>query len=78
MIIPLLEQAIASRAHLFDSAHTSAIRLFNGFYEGYPDLALDIYGHTLVIHNYADDPMQNDDIVQDVIQYLKTTLKTLW
>ncbi len=77
MIIPLLEKAIASREILFDESHESAFRLFNGFYAGYPDLTLDIYGHTLVIHNYADDPRQNADIVQDAIQYLKTTLSWL-
>jgi hypothetical protein len=43
----LLEKAIASRVPLLDSRHESAFRLFNGFYEGYPDLALDVYGRTL-------------------------------
>ncbi|MEP7135766.1 MAG: class I SAM-dependent methyltransferase [Chloroflexota bacterium] len=77
MIIPLLEKAITSRQGSLDPSHESAFRLFNGFYEGYPDLAVDVYGHTLVIHNYADDPMQNDVIIQDVIQYLKTELNWL-
>lgn len=36
----------------FDGAY----RLFNGFLEGYPDLAVDLYGRTLVLHNYARDP----------------------
>ena len=73
----LLEQASASRAHLFDSAHEFAFRLFNGFYEGYPDLALDVYGHTLVIHNYADDPSQNQSTIQEAITYLRTPLNWL-
>lgn len=77
MIIPLLENAIASRQAAFDASHESAFRLFNGFYEGYPDLALDIYGHTLVIHNYADDPLQNQNIIQDTIDYLRTALNWL-
>lgn len=77
MIIPLLENAIASRQALFEASHESAFRLFNGFYEDYPDLAVDVYGHTLVVHNYADSPMQNDDIVQDAIQYLQNTLNWL-
>ena len=67
MIIPLLEKAVASRQTLFEASHESAFRLFNGFYEGYPDLAVDIYGHTLVIHNYANDPTQNQVIIQDAI-----------
>ena len=32
------------------------MRLFNGFLEGDPDLAIDLYGRTLVLNNYADDP----------------------
>ncbi len=52
----LLEEAIRSRAHSFDPRHESAFRLFNGFYEGYPTLALDIYARTLVIHDYAEPP----------------------
>ena len=77
MIIPLLENAIASRQAAFDASHESAFRLFNGFYEGYPDLALDIYGHTLVIHNYADDPSQIQNIIQETIGYLRTALNWL-
>ena len=77
MIIPLLENAIASRQAAFDASHESAFRLFNGFYEGYPDLALDIYGHTLVIHNYADNPSQNQNIIQETIDYLRTALNWL-
>lgn len=77
MIIPLLEKAIASRLTLFDSAHESAFRLFNGFTEGYPNLVVDIYGHTLVVHNYADDPAKNEELVKEVISYLQTSLAWL-
>jgi 23S rRNA (cytosine1962-C5)-methyltransferase len=77
MIISLLEKAIASHKALIVAPHESAFRLFNGFYAGYPDLAVDVYAHTLVIHNYADNPMQNDGIVQDAIQYFQTTLTWL-
>ncbi len=77
MIIPLLEKAIIAREVLIDESHASAFRLFNGFYEGYPDLAVDIYGYTLVIHNYADDPSQNQTIIQETINYLRTFLNWL-
>jgi 23S rRNA (cytosine1962-C5)-methyltransferase len=36
--------------------HNTAFRLFNGFLEGDPDLAIDVYGRTLLIYNYAGDP----------------------
>src|SRR5437016_146273 len=77
MIIPLIENAIATREALFEASHESALRLFNGFYEGYPNLALDIYARTLVVHNYADNPSQNQAIVQDVISYLQISLNWL-
>jgi 23S rRNA (cytosine1962-C5)-methyltransferase len=74
MIIPLLEKAIASRLTLMDSRHESAFRLFNGFTEDFPELALDIYAGTLVIHNYADDPSENQETIQEVIKYLQANL----
>ena len=76
-VIQLLEKAIASRLSLMDSQHESAIRLFNGFTEGYPDLALDIYGRTLVIHNYADDPAQNQTLIHEVTSYMQNALNWL-
>ena len=72
-ILHLLEQAILSRTYLFDPRHETAFRLFNGFYEGHPDLTLDVYGSTLVIHNYADDPTQNQILVKEVVSYLQVT-----
>ena len=77
MIIPLLEKALASRAPLMDAKHESGFRLFNGFVEGWPDLALDIYGNTLVIHNYADDPSQNQTLIEEVTAFLQTSLNWL-
>jgi 23S rRNA (cytosine1962-C5)-methyltransferase len=77
MIIPLLEKAIASRTPLMDARHEAAFRLFNGFTEGYPDLVVDVYAGTVVIHNYADDPLQNQNVIQEVSAYLQTTLNWL-
>ena len=39
----LLEKAIAAREALFEPGHKSALRLFNGFLEGCPDLVVDLY-----------------------------------
>ncbi len=52
----LLSKAIAARSALLDAEHVYPLRLFNGFYEGNPDLVIDLYARTLVINNYADDP----------------------
>ncbi len=52
----LLERALVFRDALFDARHETAFRLFNGFSEGNPNLVIDLYAKTLVIHNYADKP----------------------
>ena len=61
-------------------AHNTALRLFNGFLEGDPDLAIDVYGRTLVLHNYADDPASAEAAavkVQQAWQFLKGELHWL-
>lgn len=76
-LLPLLEKATASRAPLLDPPHETAFRLFNGFSEGFPSLALDIYGQTLVVHNYADDPEGNRSVIEDAVAYLREKLNWL-
>ena len=52
-----LEIALHTRASLLDPSHEGALRLFNGFYEGAPELAIDLYARTLLIHDYASPPI---------------------
>jgi 23S rRNA (cytosine1962-C5)-methyltransferase len=54
--IPLrerLDRAFEYRARFVDESHDAAFRLFNGFTEGAPDLAIDVYARTAVVHDYA-------------------------
>lgn len=53
-----IEAALTFRDAFFDEPHETAFRLFNGFTEGNPDLVIDLYARTLVIHNYAERPGQ--------------------
>jgi 23S rRNA (cytosine1962-C5)-methyltransferase len=76
-IVPLLEKAIEARAALFDARHESAFRLFNGFTEGNPDLVVDLYGTTVVIHNYAGDPTRGSLLVEQARQVLLNRLTWL-
>ena len=76
-ISSLLERAIAFRANRFDPRHESAFRLFNGFIQGDPDLVVDIYGGTLVIQNYADDPAQSQSRVEETATFLRNALNWL-
>ena len=73
----LLEKAIAFRTYFFDEKHQDAFRLFNGFYEGDPDLAMDVYGHTLLIHNYANEPAQNQSVTREVVEHFQSALPWL-
>jgi len=60
----LLMKAVRAREHLFDAQHEAAFRLFNGFLEGCPDLAIDLYAATLLLHNYADPPEHGAGSIQ--------------
>lgn len=64
-ITTILDRALAARAALFDERHQAAFRLLNGFSEGCPELAIDLYAATLVIHNYADPPALGEQLVAE-------------
>lgn len=70
----LLENAIAFRAALFDERHETAFRLFNGFTEGNPNLVVDLYGKTIVLHNYADQPPTGFAAVRAAQEFLPPRL----
>src|SRR5689334_11698916 len=70
MTTELIEDALTFRAAFFDERHETGFRLFNGFAEGDPNLAIDLYARTLVIHNYADKPEQGLASVQAAQQFL--------
>ena len=70
----LLENALTFRAALFDEQHETAFRLFNGFTEGCPDLVVDLYAQTLVIHNYADKPEHGLAMMRAAQQFLPAHL----
>ena len=69
-----LKQAIDARTSLFDARHESGFRLFNGFTEGSPDLSIDVHATTLVIHNYADNPLEGKSQVEQAMQFLRSKL----
>jgi 23S rRNA (cytosine1962-C5)-methyltransferase len=74
MTIELIEEALTFRAAFFDERHETAFRLFNGFTEGNPDLVIDLYGRTLVIHNYADKPERGVASVREAQQLMPERL----
>jgi 23S rRNA (cytosine1962-C5)-methyltransferase len=73
-IIAILEKALAAREPLFDVPHETAFRLLNGFLEGCPSLVIDLYGATVLLHNYADPPEQDQDLLRSAQVYLQRRL----
>jgi 23S rRNA (cytosine1962-C5)-methyltransferase len=55
-LLPRLGAALQARRDLLDPDHHSGLRLFNGFYEGWPELVVDLYARTLYVQDYAASP----------------------
>jgi 23S rRNA (cytosine1962-C5)-methyltransferase len=74
---PRLGAALDARADLFDARRETAFRLFNGFLEGCPEIVVDLYGSTAVLHNYADVPEAADALVERASELLRARLPWL-
>jgi 23S rRNA (cytosine1962-C5)-methyltransferase len=77
LITSLLEKACAVREHLFEARHKTAFRLFNGFLEGCPDLVVDVFATTAILHNYAGVPQEGLERVQAAGVFLQDHLAWL-
>ncbi len=64
-ISDLLETAIAARGAFLEGEHNAAIRIFNGFTEGCPELVLDLYGATLIFNNYSEPPQTGQTQIRE-------------
>lgn len=58
-----IQTAVQARQGLIDARHSAALRLFNGYTEGCPGLVIDLYAHTLVIFNLANQPAEFDALI---------------
>lgn len=70
----LLASALDARTELFDARHETAFRLFNGFTEGWPALAVDLYAQTLVLHDYSETPEQSQSAIAAAQQFYQSRL----
>ena len=68
----ILSDALLRRRELLanDSLHRSAMRLFNGFTEGEPELVIDLMGRTAVIHDHAKDPQERTAVAGWLLEKL--------
>ncbi len=76
-ISALLNKAIEARQALFDEQHRGALRLFNGFLEGCPELVIDLYASTMVLQNYAEVPEQGLSMIREAQAFLQKHLSWL-
>lgn len=69
-----LTQAQEARSVYLDDTHQETLRLFAGFYEGCPELVVDLYANTLVLYGYAAESQINAEIFQVAQEHLLKTL----
>lgn len=50
-LVSRFTRALAHRLPRLSAPHTSALRLFNGYTEGFPRVAVDLYGTSLMLHD---------------------------
>jgi 23S rRNA (cytosine1962-C5)-methyltransferase len=65
-----LEAAIQARQFVFDDANHAAERMFAGFYEGEPNLVVDIYGSTLLLTSYTEALSQSAELLENAQRIL--------
>jgi len=63
-LVHRLELALEPRVPLLDQDHNSTLRLFAGFYEGFPPLVADLYARTLVLFDHAPSQSDGDNHLQ--------------
>lgn len=65
-LIEQFTRALQARAHLLGDSHTNALRLFSGFYEGLPGLAVDFYASTLLLFDFRKSVLPGDTLPEDL------------
>lgn len=68
-LIRLLEGALNARSGMLHAGETNALRLFNGFYEGFPGLAVDLYDSTLVLFDHLESPGLPEVWMEEIRQF---------
>lgn len=72
----LYRAALSQRVERLTPPHEGALRLFNGYTEGRPGLAVDVYGTTLVIHD-ASGPKGDRAMVDAILATSREVLPWL-
>ena len=73
----LLESSLQKRLRLLEDQSTQALRLFNGFLEGFPFLSVDLYQHTIVLFVNKVLGDESDLLVQSARDFYLIKLPTV-
>ncbi len=73
-ILKLLDTCLNERQPKLDSMHHEALRLFNGFLEGCPELLVDVYASTLLLYDYAEKPDSLEEVLPAVRHFYRQRL----
>ena len=79
-ITQTIADALQKRRGLFQSnsaADAGALRLFNGFYEGLPEISLDVYAGTLVIQYFGKKECPDQALIDQVLAAVSAELPDL-
>lgn len=73
-LLNLLDTALQKRLPDLDGTHQTALRLFNGFFEGLPGFTVDLFGRTLLLSNLANPPAEILNILPPAAQFYREHL----
>ena len=73
-LLQKLEKALNFRETELTNSHTNALRLFNGFYEGYPGFAVDLYAKTIVFQWYDREQPPDSVFFNSIIAFYQERL----
>ena len=72
--IKRFNNALTARINFLEGHHSIAIRLFNGFIEGIPDLTVDLFGKTILIIDYSRKNIDADFNLAGILEFYSNKL----
>jgi 23S rRNA (cytosine1962-C5)-methyltransferase len=77
--IPLerLDEALAARQGQLTDPHTGALRLFNGYNEGFPGLVVEVFATSLVLFDHREAPEGADPALAELASWYRQRLPWL-
>jgi 23S rRNA (cytosine1962-C5)-methyltransferase len=74
--LSLIQNAIEARIRKGSPSPHSALRLFNGFLEGLPDIQIELFADTILVTNFARDPNRFEEFLPTLQTHLLEIIPT--